>query len=227
MQGLAIFLLAVALHAQSFDVASIRRSTQPVGPDYNNKISYFGASFSAHNVTLARLIVEAYRLQLSQISGPGWINTIEFDIEARASTPITPPMLQALLIERFQLKHHTDTKTMSAYALTIDRGAFKIPTAKTGFHFTGNMRALADFIGVQLTIPEGHDSSRPTMGSPVPALVIDKTGLSGTYDFFLPLGPDANLQRLLREQLGLNIKNRKSLVEVLVVDSALQTPTPN
>jgi uncharacterized protein (TIGR03435 family) len=225
MRTLILFTALIA-HAQTLEIASIRRVTQPVGPDYNNKIVYSENAFSAHNITLARLVAEAYRLQLSQISGPKWITSNEYEIEARAASRVSPAMLQALLAERFQLKTHPDTKTLSAYELTVDRG-FKVPTSKTGFHFTGDMRAFADLIGVQLTIPEGHDPSRPTIGSAVPMLVIDKTGLTGTYDFFLPLGPGVDLTRQVREELGLRLDNRRAPVEVLTVDSALQTPTPN
>lgn len=222
-----LLVAALVVHAQSFDVASVRANTQPVGPDYNNRIRYASTGFSGQHVTLARLIAEAYRLQLSQISGPAWIHTNEYEIEARAATPAAPSMLRGLLVERFQLKYHVDSKMMSAYELTVDRRGFKTPDAKVGYHFQGDMRQFADLIGFQLSIPEGHDPSRPTMGSVTPIPVIDKTGLTGTYDFHIPLGPTFDIHTVLREQLGLRLENRRVSVQVLIVDSALQTPTGN
>lgn len=221
-----LLFLATALlvQAQSFDVASIHRSAKPVGPDYNNQLVYTSDGLTARNITLARLIAEAYRLQLSQVSGPKWINTVEYDVEARSALPIQAS-LPTLLAERFQLKQHTENKTLKAFELTLDR-PFKAPKDTAGYHFHGDMRQLADLIGVQLSIPEGHDPSRPTIGSIVPVLVIDKTALTGTYDLFLDLGPGTNWPSLVRE-LGLRLDIHKRPVPVIVVDSALQTPTPN
>ncbi len=227
MRTVAILASVLLAHAQSFDVASSRGSPQTVGPDFNNQLIYSGTSFSAHNITLVRLIAEAYRFQLSQVSGPKWITTNEYEVEARSAAPVTPAMLQSLLAERFQLKSHTESRTLRAYELTVDPGGFKTPTANKGFHFHGDMRQFADLIGIQLSIPEGDDPSRPTMGSTTPLPVTDKTGLTGPYDFYLPLGPGVDLPSLLREQLGLRLDNRRGPVEVLIVDSALQTPTAN
>jgi uncharacterized protein (TIGR03435 family) len=57
---------------------------------------------------------------------------------------------------------------------------------------------------------------------------LDKTGLTGEYDFSLSwddnAGPDVSTA--LREQLGLRIDKVKVPVSTFVVDSA-QKPTPN
>ncbi|MEI9976013.1 MAG: hypothetical protein WDO73_30515 [Ignavibacteriota bacterium] len=57
---LAWAFLAAAIHAQSFDVASVKLSPTPVGKDYYNQIAVGPSTFSGKNVTLKRLIVEAY-----------------------------------------------------------------------------------------------------------------------------------------------------------------------
>jgi uncharacterized protein (TIGR03435 family) len=117
-------ILVCSLYAQGFDVASIKPVTHPVGPDYNNQVTLRPASFSAHNVTLKRLIVEAYAIQAPQLSGPKWLAQNEYDIEAKfepARRTRLPAMLQQLLTERFHLATHRDTKEMIRSALDAAR----------------------------------------------------------------------------------------------------------
>ena len=94
----------------TFDIASIRPSQRVVGSDYNNQLAYSPTGITARNVTLRRLIAEAYNLQLNQISGPDWLDRDEYDIEAKTSAAVSPkqmePMSQKLLAERFKLREH-------------------------------------------------------------------------------------------------------------------------
>jgi uncharacterized protein (TIGR03435 family) len=71
------------------------------------------------------------------------------------------------------------------------------------------------------------------VGNRVGRIVVDKTGLSDSYDFTLewaaddaPDSPAPPLVTALREQLGLKLESQKSPVEVLVIDS-LQKPSAN
>jgi uncharacterized protein (TIGR03435 family) len=71
------------------------------------------------------------------------------------------------------------------------------------------------------------------VGNRLGQIVVDKTGLSESYDFTLEWAPDENpdspvpsLVTALREQLGLRLQSQKSPVEVLVIDS-LQKPSEN
>jgi uncharacterized protein (TIGR03435 family) len=62
---------------------------------------------------------------------------------------------------------------------------------------------------------------------------LDKTGLAGIYEFSLDMRPELGTdgfamgQRILRDQLGLDIENRKENVAIVVVDEAAKTPTEN
>ena len=69
--------------------------------------------------------------------------------------------------------------------------------------------------------------------------VIDKTGLTGEYDWTLefrderpgrliPADPDApQITVAVEEQLGLKLESKKGPVEILVVDSGNKTPSDN
>jgi len=233
--------------APSFDVVSVKSSPKFVGPDDNNQLTFSQTGIAGKNVTLKRLIAEAYRVQLNQIAGADWLDRNEYEIEAKVDRPVGreqfPLMLQTLLKERFNLKQHRETKNTKVYQLVTDKGGPKIrpvkdgepPKAGNGFHFHGDLRQLADLLAVQLSIPDSNDAdpTKPQIAAGPPIPVLDKTGLSGTYDFDVELKPELGTgvftvwQRVLREQLGLRIDNSKANVPTIVVDNATQVPTAN
>jgi uncharacterized protein (TIGR03435 family) len=186
-------------------------------------------------VTLRSLIVEAYELRAHQvIGGPGWLDLSEYDIEAKAGSPSTKQqlrqMLRSLLAERFLLLLHRERKELQVYELVTDKNGPKVQAAKDG----ESMRQLADWISVQLTIPAlSDDPAKPSIASGPLVPVLDKTGLEGLYDIHPDLKPEPGLdsftlwQRFLQDRLGLKLESRKSMVEVLVVDSAERSPTSN
>jgi uncharacterized protein (TIGR03435 family) len=71
--------------APAFDVASVKVSQHLVGPDYNNQITYSPTGITARNVTLRRLLADAYHLQLNQVLGPSWLDRNEYEVDARAA----------------------------------------------------------------------------------------------------------------------------------------------
>lgn len=228
-----------------FEVASVRPSQHLVGPDYNNQISYLADGIIARNVTLKRLIAEAYHLQLDQVSGPGWLDNMEYDINARTTDAATReqmgPMLRKLVADRFNLKVHRETREMRVYDLAVAKtgarirpaGDRKSAQAGTGFHFRGDMRAFADLLAVQFSIPAEESPSAPARASEAQIPVIDTTGLPGIFDFSVDVHPELGTnaftlwKRALEEQLGLTIESRRGNVPVLVVDNAARIPTAN
>jgi uncharacterized protein (TIGR03435 family) len=186
----------------SFVVVSVKPSHRLAGPDYNNQIAFAEAGLRARNVTLKRLVAEAYRLQLSQVLGQRWLDQNEYDIEAQAGRAVSKEelivMLRLLLEDRFGLRHHSETRNMRAYELTTDKTGPKIqpmkageePIRGSGFHFRGDMRQLADLIAVQLTIPAPTAATVPARAGGASAPVLDKTGLSGIYDFVVDITPE-------------------------------------
>jgi len=228
-----------------FDVASVKPSQHIVGPDYNNQLTYSPDGLTARNTTLKRLIAEAYGLQMSQISGPNWLDQNEYDIDARAggvgTREQTAPLLRSLLAGRFNLVVHDEVREMRMYQLVVGKSGPKIhplkdgetPKVQPGFHFHGDMRQFADLLAVQFSIPAPTSPTEPARGGGPRIPVVDKTGLAGVFDFSVEmpaeLGTDMFTvwQRALRDQLGLGIESRKAFLAVLVVESAEKIPTEN
>jgi uncharacterized protein (TIGR03435 family) len=232
-----------------FDVASIRPSAHTVGPDYNNQISWTPEGFTGKNVTLRRLIADAWSLQLDQVVGPPWLDRNEYDIEARSPDGATreqrAQMLQSLLMDRFDLRQHSETRAMRVYELTVGKNGLKVKPvaiktaagaeshAGAGYHFHGDMRQFADLLAVQFSIPAAENPNMPVRAGGPATPVLDRTGLDGIYDFSVDIHPElgtdafTSWQRVLDEQLGLRIESRKADVEVHVVDDAAKVPSAN
>jgi uncharacterized protein (TIGR03435 family) len=231
--------------APAFDVASVKPSQHQVGPDYNNQIAYSPTRFTGRNVTLKRLVAEAYQLQLNQVLGPSWLGQNEYDIDARATGVSTREqmalMIRSLVAERFGLKQHSEMREMRVYELVIGPSGAKIHPLNGGepvraggrFHFHGDLREFADLLAVQFSIPAADNPSEPVRASTSPIPVVDKTGLQGIFDFSVDIHPElgtdmfTSWQRALQDQLGLKIESRKGNVAVLAVDAAAKMPTEN
>jgi uncharacterized protein (TIGR03435 family) len=75
-------------------------------------------------------ICMAFNLKPYQVSGPAWITTAPFDIEAKLSDGSSenqvPFMLQALLADRFKMVVRRERREQPVYAIVIDKGGLKI-----------------------------------------------------------------------------------------------------
>lgn len=140
-------------------------------------------------------------------------------------------MLQALLADRFRLKLHHETKVMPVYDLVVGKNGpkFKEHVGETPPieppQFSGGLvkfkfvnRSIHDLVGV-----------RPGLDRPV----LDKTGLTGNYDFTIEFStnkndPDADLpaSTAVQEQLGLKLVEAKEPIDMLVIDTA-EKPSAN
>jgi len=240
---LAIASLSNELKAQScdtFDVASIKVNTSLLGGGYP-ELAPGGRRFTATNQLLLELIMSAYEVSPLQISGiPNALLRERYDIEATCEQPITkeqlPHLLQVLLAERFHLSIHRDLKEQAVYALILRKGGPKLRQSREagktslrqrGYSFTFTNAAMSNLVGV-LSQVTGRK-------------VLDRTGLSGQYDFTLTYTPDRvgaghegstasaadsipdsgfpdSVFTALREQLGLNLEAQKSQIEYIVID---------
>ncbi len=231
-----LLFAAMLLQAASFDVASVKPSSEPNGS--NSGISTDDSLLRASNVTLTRLIMGAYAVQEGQIiGGPKWINELRYDVTARTASHAGDAemmqMLQPVLAERFQLAFHRETRTFSGYALTVAKGGIKATVATGNGSSTHGTRGHIEATGCPMWRLAVRLSSQ-LGGAPV----VDQTGLTALYDFKLEWTPEELLAKTsdpsappslftaLQEQLGLKLEARKLPTEVLVIDRA-EPPSEN
>jgi uncharacterized protein (TIGR03435 family) len=109
--------------SKTFDAASVRQNRDgSQGGSYHSG----NGNLTIRSLSLKRLILFAFRLDDPQlIGGPGWLDTDRFDVVAKADTKTTDEdlrvMFKNLLVERFALKVHTETRSLPIYALTMAR----------------------------------------------------------------------------------------------------------
>ena len=194
---------------------------------------------------LSHLMGIAYGVTMLNLkTGPDWIQRgdLRFNVEAKAADPATTTeeqlrtMLQNLLVERFQLKFHNEVSETSGFALSVAKSGSKLRASQssdTSLVFLGPKGEELGKPGPGIPISIKAKKGSITMLMAILAAVgqgpgVDKTGLTGEYDFNLAwddnTGPD--LATALREQLGLRIDTVKVPVSTLVVDSA-QKPDAN
>jgi uncharacterized protein (TIGR03435 family) len=92
-----------------------------------------GARATFTYMSLKELVAYAYKVRAFQVSGPDWLTTDRFDIAAKlpegASKDDVPAMLQALLVERFKLAAHLETKEHPVLGLVVAKGGPKLKEA--------------------------------------------------------------------------------------------------
>src|ERR1022692_658125 len=228
----------------TFELVSIKASD----PDNRNcfiKGQPGGQTFGGNCVTLRLLIKYSYKITDAQLAGgPDWLDYERYDFQAKADRPVNrtelPPMFQAMVVERFQLKFHRETRTLPALVLTVDKGGSKMKANDKPDDWT-----------IPITLANGPAPPKPPKFAGVRVAmsyltwwlaqlqnrpVLDQTALPGYWDFTLEFVPDGAIDRppmvngeavpfdgpsiyaALREQLGLKLESMKGPVEVYVID---------
>jgi uncharacterized protein (TIGR03435 family) len=232
----------------TFDVASIHPA-QPGQRGGMIKPLPGGTGYTVQNMPVKVMISTAYRIPARQItSGPDWLSSDNYDIEARADRSYSLDdlhiMLRNLLADRFNLKFHKEIKQGPVYALSVDKSGLKIKVdpAGPGLDIPITFGKNNDFIGTRVPLEylcwwlggQLQSDQRP---------VVDETGLQNTYDFtlsFAPqLPPGAGRENLppelqdrpsifdaLKQQLGLKLEPQTGPVEYYVIDH-IDKPSAN
>jgi uncharacterized protein (TIGR03435 family) len=202
---------------------------------------------------LGFLIRWAYGLhpyQSYETVGPAWLEPglgcVWFSVIAKADRPVPVEqlrlMLRTLLAERLKLSLHRETRDMPVYVLSVAPGGPK-------FHQSakhGDDRARQSGSNAALPVMEFEGASMrgltEVLGQQLYSLLVDETGLPGTYDFTFDesryqdyvSGPDAMgravmdgaISRALQD-IRLKLETKRRPVEVLVIDHAEKTPVEN
>lgn len=244
-----------------------------------SRILFKPDSLMTKNLTLQELLKLAYGVQASQISGgPDWLATARFNIEAKLDDAtvarlktLSPEqqkmerdlMFQNLLADQFKVALHRESKLLPGYALVIAKNGPKVQPAKPGDTYPNGIKGQ-DGLPVgphKFTFgPEGvivqalpmsfvSNNLATHLGQPV----VDRTGLTGDYDFTMRFTPksetaapsneqsgsktttipvssisahNAALVAAVEEQLGLKLDPQTIPLPVLVIDRA-EKPAAN
>jgi len=211
-----------------------------------------GAEFVARNHTLKTLISVAYNLSPHAITGgPAWVDSEHYDIFAKPSGSPRPSfeeqaaMLRVLLSERFHLTFHRESKVLPIFTLSVAKGGHKLAE---GTVLPEGRQPLAIAIGAHGVTFPGKDASSAEFAAVLQRAaldrpLVDKTGLTGRYDFSLSWTPDESqfggmaprdsaestepdLYTAIQQQMGLKLEATRGPASVLVIDEA-ERPSDN
>jgi uncharacterized protein (TIGR03435 family) len=227
--------------------------------------------WQAENITLGMLVRLSFQLQDNQIVGwPKWLFEDRFDVMGTGTAPGRDGALfdkvKAMLADRFKLVTHTETREEPMFALVLARRDGKLgekmtpsttdctPTGPNGRGrgaaappAPGERPKCGFMIGPGRLMVGGQTMPvfATNLSRFVGGIVVDKTGLTGTYDIELSYAPDPGISltgrdlppgapppsappptdapsifSAVQEQLGLRLDSTRGPVDVLVIDSA-------
>jgi bla regulator protein BlaR1 len=224
------------------------------------RMMYGPKGFKAVNASLLSIIQEAYGIQANQIVGPPEIKSAAYDIEVKTEgspanaqemdprliQPEIRSQLQALLADRFKLVLHHESKELSSYVLVVGENGSKLqptkfsdyPDTAAGPDGKGVHRMMMQLGGGQVRGIGAQKSSMAELARQLSLQlgknVVDKTGMTGQYDFNLQWSEAASngdgasndavpaagpsLFDAIREQLGLKLVPQQGPGDVLVID---------
>ena len=241
---------------EAFEVATIK----PADPDFRGRYIRMQSTnrFQARNHSLKTLIQAAWNLTPRAVSGgPAWVESDKYEIVAQSPGNVRPSldeqmaMLRKLLADRFKLTFHREDKEFPVYALIVAKGGPRLAESKfdpdaspegppplvfvlspDGANMPARFATMGEFASVM---------QRAVLDRPV----LDRTGLSGRYDFDLTFAPDDiqfegafaktpvatdtgkhDLFAAIQDQLGLKLESTKGPIATLVIDHA-EKPTDN
>lgn len=253
--------------APVFEVVSVK--TNDSGTLNSSSLVMAGGRYQATNATLRTMIRTAWQVHDDQIvGGPDWMGVDRFDLTGKAAgnPPLqgfiiqARLMLRAALMDRFKLTLRPERREIPVYALVVARTDRRTgpQLARTDLEScSGPPRPVPVAPGA----PEPSDAtpcdsafSRPAhlsgrgrdaatlitqIGQWADRVIVDRTGLTGRYDWDLQWTPEARSPALttapiagvpfvtaLQEQLGLKLESQRAPVDVLVIERA-ERPTPD
>jgi uncharacterized protein (TIGR03435 family) len=243
----------------TFDIATIRLAPPP---DANFHVSVssppHSSRFEATNLPIKALLQIAYGFDAPVVGAPDWATNTFYNIQARSDEAADARLakltdnevrlekrnaIRVLLAERLGLKTHLETRNSSIYNLLVAKGGVKMqavpkppegeapaapPPANVQAH--GSQHGL-EFVGSNASMR----AIAGTLSSMVEAPVVDKTGLTDTYNYTLQFGrewsandPESwpSIFTAVQEQMGLKLEAEHEAVPNLVVDQ-ITKPTEN
>jgi uncharacterized protein (TIGR03435 family) len=209
--------------------------------------------FECRDCPLSMLIMEAFDIRPYQLSGPGWMYNVRFDVSAKISPGITKEkvlvMEQNLLVDRFKMIFHRHTKDGLIYDLVVGADGPKFRESREEHPGRQGITRVNDHSNGGFTVQAEGQSMRQfaeTLWTFTRLPVMDRTELSGRYDFTMSWRDDrqpvslprpgspppdfdssSNVFRALENQLGLKLKPKKGAIDFLVIDHIEKVSTGN
>jgi uncharacterized protein (TIGR03435 family) len=237
-------MFVALLHGQdkrlTFEVASVK-PTKPGGKGGGMRVMPGGQEFVAQGMFLRFMIAFMYWVPMRQVTGgPAWLDSDQWDVAAKADHPRElddlREMFRNMLADEFQLKLRKDVKEGPVYALTVDKSGLKMTVDDKPWDFDISIKPGPGGVWIGKRVPiQRLCFQLQQFLQRDERQVIDKTGLTGYYDFtlaFLPeLPPGFNKENLppemlerpsifdaVKQQLGLRLEAQKGPVEYYVVE---------
>src|SRR5215467_8805291 len=166
---------AAALLAQSapsrpeFEVASVKPAA-PLAPGAQMSVGVHidGAQVSCRFLSLQDYINMAFNIKKHQITGPDWLATERYDIQAKIPAGFGDGtvreemrlMMQSLLEDRFKLKFHRETRELPVYALVVMKSGAKLKETPVDPDSVGPPKAIDVAVsagrgGTMVSLPGG------------------------------------------------------------------------
>jgi uncharacterized protein (TIGR03435 family) len=221
----ALFLAtAVFPQTPQFEVASIRPSA-PISMTTNQVnvgVRLDGSQARLVSFSFRDYVALAYRMRNLQVTGPAWIESARFDVNATlpegAKSNQIPDMMQALLADRFQLKFHREQKEMPVYVLSLGKAPLQLKEVPsdgvvdladvTNIAASGSGNGVAVNLGNGSTYtfsPNKFEGKKLTLDIMASMLeryldrpILNQTGLKGAYDLTLEVAPEDYFAMLIR-----------------------------
>jgi len=235
-----------------FDVVSVKPNHSG-GEWVDNGSAPMDDGWHCTNMPLEDIVQWAFGLFLSdEIAGmPEWARHERYDVTGKVSdadvaafrnvidTVQRAPMLQKILVDRFHLKFHYETKELPVYALVIGKDGIRMTEIQPAIGPNGMKDGGRRHVGRGLIQSMGQPM-KPLVNQftiELRRVVVDRTGLKGFYNFTLRWAPDdgappegdvaaPSIFTAVQEQLGLKLEPVKAPVQVLVIDN-LERPAEN
>ncbi|MGO8737113.1 MAG: TIGR03435 family protein [Terriglobia bacterium] len=235
----------------SFEVASVKPSEMRHGGAIG-VFTWPGGRVTAGLFPPKYLLMVAFDVEDCQVVGaPSWTNEERYDIIAippasspasklNPSNPKLPPnaeqrqMLQKLLMDRFQLKYHRESKPGPIYVLVKGNRDLKLHDAKDkdAYPWAGGLPGGAfngaGMAGMNITMPQ----LAARLSEPLKRPVVDQTSLNGSYDFKYEYATDDPAPDVVScifasvQGIGLKLKSANGPVEIIVIDH-VERPSEN
>ena len=225
----------------AYEVATIK----PSRPDEGKSLVRQGRRFNTTATSIVDLMMFAYGVHFTQIvKAPRWLETDKYDVtllpagEGQPNDQQLKEMMRKLLSDRLRLTLLREKRDLAVFRIvTLKTGAKLVdslnvdgPAGVGGGQGTITVKSatIADFAGFLQRY-----FSPLVMNQPV----IDRTGLSGRYDFTLKFNPYGgntggvtdefpDFFTAIEQQLGLKLETATESVDVLVIDD-VQRPSEN